>query len=176
MTTQTLMYNKPSAPARVQYHPATWAVLGVLLVGPLVGPIFQQIGWEVLAWVNWPLYLMGENACPQPDFTLSLFGYPMLVCSRCWAGVFGLWAVLLAYRAGGPGGFWPFWRRLPELARVTVALLAFGPWVLDIVAADRGWWISGQTFLIVSGFLGGLGAGALLLPYATRRQPPISIR
>ena len=80
-----------------------------------------------------------------------------------------MWTVALAYRSVRPAGFWVVWTRLPELARVAVALLAFGPWVLDIVAADRGWWISPQAFLLASGFLGGLGAGALLLPYATRR-------
>jgi len=168
MATQTFGYAR-SRPARVQYSGWTWLVLGVLLVGPLVGPVFQQIGWPLLAWVNWPLYLMGENACPQPDLTLQVFGYPMLVCSRCWAGVFGLWTVLLTYKASGGIGPWSTWLRLPELARVSVALLAFGPWVLDIIAADQGWWISGQAMLILSGLLGGLGAGALLLPYTTRR-------
>ncbi|HMA35201.1 MAG TPA: DUF2085 domain-containing protein [Chloroflexia bacterium] len=161
----TSHYVKPTG-RRVRYTPLTWGVLIVLLVGPLVGPVFSASGWPLLGLINWPLYLMGENVCPQPDLVFTLFGFPLLICSRCWSGVFGLWIVLLTYRAGSGSGVWATWRALPELARVTLALLAFGPWVIDIVAADQGWWASPLPFQLLSGILGGLGAGALLLPLA----------
>ncbi|MGI8588172.1 MAG: DUF2085 domain-containing protein [Chloroflexia bacterium] len=167
MTTSTIRYAKPT-PGRVRYSPLTWAVLTVLLVGPLVGPIFQEIGWPVLGLINWPLYLMGENVCPQPALTLDLFGYPMLICSRCWGGVFGLWAVLLAYKAWAGGAFWSAWRQMPEPAKISIALLCFAPWVLDIIAYDHGLWVSPHPFLLLTGLLGGLGAGALVLPVAAR--------
>jgi hypothetical protein len=158
-----------SPPARVRYTGWTWLVLGVLLVGPLVGPLFAWLGWPLLGLINWPLYLMGETVCPQPAFVLNVLGYPMLVCSRCWSGVLGLWIVLLAYRAGAAGPVWRGWLRQPEAVRVGLALAAFAPWVLDIVAADRGWWASDHPAMMLTGVLGGLGAGALVLPFATRR-------
>src|SRR3954454_10818437 len=129
-------------PVRVQYGPVTWLVLGVLLVGPLVGPVFSQIGWPILGLINWPIYLMGENVCPTPDLSFQVFGYPMVVCSRCWSGVFGLWIVLLAYKAAPGTPVWGAWRRLPDLAAVGLALLAFAPWVLDLIAYDQRWWLS----------------------------------
>jgi len=160
---------RPNRP-QVQYTWLTWLVLSVLLVGPVVGPLFSAIGWPVLGLINWPLYLMGENVCPQPALTLNLFGFPMLICSRCWGGVFGLWLVLLTYKPWSGSAFWTTWRSMPELARVGLALLAFSPWVLDVVAYDHGWWNTPHLFLIFSGILGGLGAGALILPLAVRRR------
>jgi uncharacterized membrane protein len=153
----------------VQYTWLTWLVLSILLVGPLVGPVFSSLGWPILNLINWPLYLMGENVCPQPDFVFQVLGYPMLVCSRCWSGVFGLWIVLLSYKAWSGSAFWLAWGRIPELGRVAIALLAFGPWVVDIVAAQAGWWYSSHTPMMLSGILGGLGAGALILPFAVKR-------
>ena len=117
-------YVKPQ-PARVQYGWVTWLVLLVLLVGPLVGPFFSWVGWPILGLINWPIYLMGENACPTPDLTFYILGYPMVVCSRCWSGVFGLWIVLLAYKGSSDAPIWGAWRRLPEQRRVGLALLAF---------------------------------------------------
>ena len=83
-----------------------------------------------------------------------------------------LWIVLLAYKAASEHSLWAAWRRLPELARVAMALLAFAPWVLDIVAYDARWWFSDTPFQLLTGALGGLGAGALLLPLLGRRFPP----
>jgi hypothetical protein len=53
-------------------------------------------------------------------------------------------------------------------------LLLFTPWVLDILASDLGWWSSGHPLMILLGFVGGLGAGQLILPYAVRRLRPTS--
>lgn len=167
MAVSSMYYVKPR-PAQVGYSWITWLVLSILLVGPLVGPFFSWLGWPILGLINWPIYLMGENACPQPALVFHVLGYPLVVCSRCWSGVFGLWIVLLSYRAASAGPFWRAWMRLPELARIGLALLAFSPWVIDIVAYDHGWWQSGDPFLMLSGALGGLGAGALLLPLAAK--------
>jgi hypothetical protein len=159
---------RPAQPVR--FPPLTWIVLTVLLVGPVVGPVFTAIGWPLLGLINWPLYLMGENVCPQPALRLDLFGAPMLICSRCWGGVFGLWIVLLSYRWWSGSAFWRSWRRMPDLAQIAIALLAFGPWVVDIVAYDHNLWNTPAMFLILSGVLGGLGAGALLLPLTARAR------
>ena len=58
----------------VQYTWLTWLVRSILLVGPLVGPVFSRIGWPILGLINWPLYLMGENVCPQPDLVFQVLG------------------------------------------------------------------------------------------------------
>jgi hypothetical protein len=157
-------------PAPIRFHWLTNVVLGILLVGPLVGPVFSALGWPLLAWINWPIYLMGENVCPQPIFRLEFLGAPMVVCSRCWAGVWGLAAVWLVYRGRGRGPMWRTWLAQPELLRVGLALALFAPWVLDIFAADQGWWFTGHPAMIALGFLGGLGAGQLVLPFATRAR------
>ena len=124
--------------APVQFHWLANLVLVILLIGPLVGPVFAALGWPILAWINWPIYLMGENVCPQPIFRLEVLGAPMVVCSRCWAGVGGLWAVWLALRAAGRGPLWRAWLAGPEWARVGLALLLFAPWVLDILGRGPG--------------------------------------
>ena len=154
---------------QARFSGLVWTILTVLLIGPLVGPFFSWLGWPILGLLNWPIYLMGENVCPQPDLVFHLWGYPLVVCSRCWSGVFGLWIVALTYGAAADGPFWTAWLRRPELLRVSLALLAFAPWVLDIVAADAGWWASGDGVQLLTGLLGGLGAGALLLPLVARR-------
>jgi uncharacterized membrane protein len=156
----------------VRFHPLADLILTILLVGPLVGPIFHAWGWPVLEWINWPIYLLGENVCPQPIFRLAFLGAPMVVCSRCWAAVGGLWVIRLAYGRWGRGANWRTWLTVPEGGRVVVALLLFTPWVLDIVASDLGWWASDHPLMILLGFAGGLGAGQLILPYAVRRLRP----
>src|SRR5690349_756362 len=94
----------------------------------------------------------------------------MVVSPRCWSGRFGLWIVLLAYKVASGSPFWVAWRGLPELTRVGLALLAFAPWVLDLVAYDQHWWLSDTSVQMPTGILGGLGAGALLLPMVARRS------
>ena len=152
----------------LRFHPLANLVLGILAVGPLVGPLFAAWHLPLLDLINWPIYLMGENVCPQPIFRLEVLGAPMVVCSRCWAAVGGLWAVRLAYGAWGRGPLWRAWLAQPEPLRVGFALLTFAPWVFDIFAYDMGWWASDHPMMIVLGFVGGLGAGQLILPYATR--------
>jgi len=123
----------------VRFHPLADGILAVLLVGPLVGPIFHAWGWPVLEWLNWPIYLLGETVCPQPIFRLEVWGAPMVVCSRCWAAVGGLWLIRLGYSRWGRGPGWRAWLAQPEGVRVGLALLLFTPWVLDILAADLGY-------------------------------------
>ena len=163
----TRLQGIPRAPVR--YHWLTNLVLTILLVGPLVGPVFAALGWPVLAWINWPIYLLGENVCPQPVFRLEVLDAPMVVCSRCWAAVGGLWAVWGVYRRTGRGLLWRAWLAQPEALRVGLGLLLLAPWVFDIFAADQGWWFSSHPAMMALGFLGGLGAVQLLLPLATKR-------
>ena len=156
----------------VRFHPLADSILAILLIGPLVGPIFHAWGWPVLEWLNWPIYLLGETVCPQPIFRLEVLGAPLVVCSRCWAAVGGLWLIRLAYSRWGRGPGWRTWLAQPEGVRLGLALLLFTPWVLDILASDLGWWSSGHPLMILLGLAGGLGAGQLILPYAARRLRP----
>lgn len=167
MSSIILHYIQPGGRAR--YAWPVWALLSVLLVGPLLGPVFAWLDGPLLAVVNVPIYWVGAHLCPQPDLAFPVLGHPMVVCARCWAGVGGLWIVLLIYRAAPRHPFWTTWRRLPPPARAVLGLLAFGPWIIDLTATAQSWWASGPAFLLLSGLLGGLGAGALLFP-ATSTQ------
>ena len=50
----------------VRFHWLANTVLGILLVGPLVGPVFAALGWPILAWINWPIgyFCSGQQAIP----------------------------------------------------------------------------------------------------------------
>ena len=157
----------------------TW--LWILLVGPLAAPLFVALGWRVLRPFADGIYLLGEIVCPKVDVHLSFLGQPVAVCSSCWAAVWGLWAVRLLYGRAGEGfgpfsrlGLAPFWARwqdsTPFSTRLGVLALSFLPWSLDVMAYDLNIWYSPHSFMMLAGFLGGLGAGALLLPAAAQRR------
>jgi uncharacterized membrane protein len=164
------------------------ASLWVLLVGPLVAPLFVALGVPALRPFADGIYLIGEAVCPKPDAHLTILGEPVAVCSSCWAAVFGLWAVRLLYgRASeGFGPFsrlglapvWQVWDRTPELARLGLLALTFVPWLIDVATWDLGLWASSHAYMMLAGFLGGLGAGALLLPAGAgaRQRRAISAR
>src|SRR5437868_8529182 len=79
------------------------ASLWILLVGPLVAPLFVALGIGVLRPFGGGIYLLGEAICPKVDVHLMFLGQPMAVCSSCWAAVFGLWAIRLLYGRTGEG-------------------------------------------------------------------------
>ncbi len=154
--------------------------LWILLVGPLVAPLFVALGVPVLRPFADAIYLLGMTVCPKPDVHLMVFDRPMAVCASCWAAVWGLWAVRLLYGRAGEGfgplarlGLARTWARLravSPLTKVSVLALGFMPWAVDVALWDMGAWASPQGFMMLAGFLGGLSAGLLMLPAASEMR------
>ena len=165
----------------------TW--LWILLVGPLLAPIFMATELSVLRPFAEGIYFIGEAVCPKVGVHFMVLDYPMAVCSSCWFAVVGLWTVRLLYgRAGeGPSLYghlhdyetlrcmreYPttplvskLGQALPLDLRLSITLLAFVPWALDVMLWDTGLWQSPHAFMMFAGYLGGIGAGLLLFPAA----------
>ncbi len=77
--------------------------LWILLVGPLVAPLFAYLGYSVLQPFADAIYLLGRTVCPKVGVHFMFLGYPMAVCSSCWAAVWGVWSVRLLYGRAGEG-------------------------------------------------------------------------
>ena len=179
-TTRTL----PQRAIADQAHaPRPWLQdfwLWILLVGPLIAPLFAALGSPILRPFTDAIYLMGQAVCPKPDVHLMVFQQPMAVCSSCWAAVWGLWAVRLLYgRAGegfGPLGrlglapMWARWQAVSPLTKVSVLALGFMPWAADVALWDMGAWESPNAFMMLAGVLGGVSAGLLMLPAASEMR------
>jgi hypothetical protein len=168
----------------------TW--LWILLVGPLVAPLFAWLGWPILKPFADAIYLIGEVVCPKADAHLMFLGYPMAVCSSCWAAVFGLWTIRLLYGRAGEGfgsisvlrplvllpsrlrqplsSFWARWQVVPSKTKLAVLAAGFLPWAFDVAMWDLNAWSSPQIYMIFAGYLGGLVAGALILPAASEMR------
>jgi uncharacterized membrane protein len=131
------------------------------------------------------IYLIGQLVCPKVGVHFMVLNYPMAVCSSCWFAVVGLWTIRLLYGRAGESlknfGFWildfGFFSMLfnpkskiqnpkSEPVRLSITLLAFVPWALDVMLWDTGLWESPHAFMIFAGYLGGIGAGVLLFPAA----------
>lgn len=159
--------------------------LWILLVGPLVAPFFVMLNIPILRPFADGIYLLGEMVCPKVDVHLMFLGQPMAVCSSCWAAVFGLWAIRLLYGRAGEGlgpfsrlglaRFWARWQQsAPLLTKLGLLALFFMPWAFDVMAWDLGLWASPQGYMMAAGFLGGLAAGALLLPASSEMRAPLA--
>ena len=148
--------------------------LWILLVGPLVAPLFVVLGSPLLRPFADGIYLLGETVCPKVDVHMMFLGEPMAVCSSCWFSVFGLWTIRLLYGRAGEGfaafstlrlaPLWVRWQAVPFTLKLAVLALGFVPWTLDVILWDEGIWASPQPYMMFAGFLGGLVAGAILLP------------
>ena len=120
------------------------------------------------------IYLLGDVVCPKVDVHLDFLGYPVAVCSSCWAAVWGLWTVRLLYGRAGEGfgivktldlaPFWSWWQGSPVSLKIGVLLVGFVPWALDVALYDTGAWNSPQPFMMLAGYVGGIVAGGLMLP------------
>ena len=107
-------------------------------------------------------------------------GYPMAVCSSCWFAVFGLWTIRALYGREGEGmgvfsglvlqPVWDRWAEAPVYMRLSVLAALFMPWAFDVMAYDTGMWSSPHPFMMLVGYLGGIGAGLLLLPAAAEMR------
>lgn len=158
--------------------------LWILLVGPLVAPLFMALGLPVLRPFADAIYLLGMTVCPKVSFHFMAFGFPMAVCSSCWSAVFGLWTVRLLHGRAGEGlgpfsrlGLAPLWARWREASTITklgVLSLGFMPWAMDVMLSDTGLWYSPHPVMMFAGFMGGLVAGALLLPAGAQMRARIS--
>lgn len=161
--------------------------LWVLLVGPLVAPLFMATDLPVLGPFAVGIYLIGELVCPKVSVHMMAFGYPVAVCYSCWAAVWGLWSVRLLYGRAGEGllrlgtgnliqSVWQRWERASLMTKLGTTSLGFMPWALDVMLWDLGAWNSPSWFMTLAGYLGGLSAGLLLLPAASAMRARLSRR
>jgi hypothetical protein len=160
--------------------------LWMLLVGPLVAPMFLAAGLTLLRPFADAIYLLGETVCPKVDVHMMFLGEPVAVCFSCWASVWGLWAVRLLYGRAGEGfgplmklGFQPLWARWEGASistKLGVLSLGFMPWALDVMLWDLGVWNSPSAYMMFAGFLGGVATGLLLLPAASSMRARVAHR
>ncbi len=158
--------------------------LWILLVGPLVAPLFAAIGWPVLRPFADAIYLLGQVVCPKVSVHLSFLGQPMAVCASCWAAVWGLWVVRLLHGRGGEGfgllsrlklaPVWARWSKAHITTKLSVLTVGFMPWALDVMLWDTGAWRSPHLFMMLVGFIGGLSAGLLLIPMAAEMRARVA--
>ena len=161
----------------VRHAPRPWMQdlwLWILLLGPVVAPVFMVTGQPLFQLIAEGIYMLGDAVCPKVDFHFMFLGYPLAVCSSCWAAVFGLWTVRLLYgRAGeGLGPFsrlnlsraWSRWQATPVELKLSVLALGFLPWAADVMLTDMRAWFSPHPVMMLAGYLGGLVAAMLLFP------------
>ncbi len=148
--------------------------LWILLIGPLVAPLFMAIGWPVLQPFANGIYLLGETVCPKVGFHFMFLSYPVAVCSSCWSAVFGLWTVRLLYGRSGEGfgpferlrleTFWTRWQQTPVEMKLGVLLVGFMPWALDVMLTDTGILYTPHAYMMFAGYAGGIVAAMLMFP------------
>jgi hypothetical protein len=54
--------------------------------------------------------------------------------------------------------------------KLSVLAALFMPWAFDVMAWDTGLWASPHAFMMLVGYLGGLGAGLLLMPASAQMR------
>jgi hypothetical protein len=94
--------------------------------------------------------------------------------------VFGLWTIRLLYGRAGEGfgpfsrfdlaPYWARWQGAPSTTKLAVLAAGFLPWAIDVALWDINLWISPQLYMVFAGYLGGLVAGALVLPAASEMR------
>jgi uncharacterized membrane protein len=154
--------------------------LWILLVGPLTAPLFRWTGIGILQPFADAIYFLGWLVCPKVDVHLMYLGYPLSVCSSCWFAVFGLWTIRVIYGREGEGmgvfsglvlqPIWDRWDQARASVKLSVLAALFLPWAFDVMAWDTGLWTSPHAFMMLAGYLGGIGAGLLLLPAAAQMR------
>ncbi|MDQ3930165.1 MAG: DUF2085 domain-containing protein [Chloroflexota bacterium] len=148
--------------------------LWILLLGPVVAPVFMLTGQPLFQFIAGAIYMLGEAVCPKVDYHLMFLGYPLAVCSSCWAAVFGLWTVRLLYGRAGEGfgpfaslgvsRFWSRWHATSVETKLAVLVVGFLPWATDVMLTDMRIWFSPHPVMMVAGYLGGIVAAMLLFP------------
>lgn len=148
--------------------------LWILLLGPVVAPVFALTGQPLLQLIADGIYMLGDAVCPKVDFHFMFLGQPLAVCSSCWAAVFGLWTVRLLYGRAGEGvepfsrlnlsRAWSRWQATGVDVKLAVLALGFLPWAFDVMLTDTRIWFSPHPVMMLAGYLGGLVAAMLLFP------------
>ncbi|MDQ5826084.1 MAG: hypothetical protein M3441_17970 [Chloroflexota bacterium] len=148
--------------------------LWILLLGPVVAPVFMLTGQPLFQFIAEGIYMLGHAVCPKVDFHFMFMGQPLAVCSSCWAAVFGLWTVRLLYGRAGEGfgpfsrlglsRFWSRWQANSLETRLAVLAVGFLPWATDVMLTDMRIWFSPHPVMMLAGYLGGLTAAMLLFP------------
>ncbi|MEA2574135.1 MAG: hypothetical protein QOH93_1433 [Chloroflexia bacterium] len=154
--------------------------LWILLLGPVVAPVFVVTGQPLFQFIAEGIYMLGDAVCPKVDFHFMFLGYPLAVCSSCWAAVFGLWTVRLLYGRAGEGfgpisrlgvsRFWSRWHAASLEIRLAVLIIGFIPWATDVMLTDMRVWFSPHPVMMLAGYLGGLVAAMLLFPARTQMR------
>ncbi len=160
-----------------RHAPRPWVQdlwLWILLLGPVLAPLFMLSGQPLFQLIAGGIYTLGDAVCPKVDFHFMFLGYPLAVCSSCWAAVFGLWTVRLLYGRAGEGmglfsrlnlhRFWSRWQATPPEIKLSVLVAGFLPWATDVMLTDLRIWFSPHPFMMLAGYLGGLVAAMLLFP------------
>lgn len=169
--------------------PRPWlqdAWLWILLVGPLVAPLFVVLKLPILKPFADGIYLLGEVVCPKVDVHMMFLGEPVAVCYSCWASVFGLWTVRLLYGRAGEGfgpfaglglqKLWKQWEGASLLTKFGVLSLGFMPWAFDVMLWDMGAWNSPSVYMMFAGFVGGVTAGCVLFPAGAAMRARLASR
>ena len=138
-------------------------LLGFMLSGLLVGPLFTAIGGPLFGPIGAFVYWLGLGICPEPPgHFFQVAGFTEVVCTRCIAAIGGL--VLVRWLYARPQRVNRWWKRLtwPQRFALTAPVLAL--WQLDIHAVYAGWWDSAPWVQSISGVLVGLAIGLLVYP------------
>lgn len=154
--------------------------LWILLLGPVVAPVFMLTGQPLFQFIAEAIYMLGHAVCPKVDFHFMFLGQPLAVCASCWAAVFGLWTVRLLYGRAGEGfgpfarlglsRFWSRWQVTSLETRLAVLAVGFLPWATDVMLTDMRIWFSPHPVMMLAGYLGGLVAAMLLFPARTQMR------
>lgn len=142
-------------------------VLALIIMGPVIAPLFVRSGLWPLPWVAREIiYPLGHFICPQDHYSLSYLGGVMAVCTRCYAAIGGLFLVRAAMSADHEGtGFASrlarWWRRRSMAVRALLIVTVIGVWWLDIVAGRIGIVAWSQPVMIATGPIIGLAVGFL---------------
>ena len=138
-------------------------VLGFMLSGLLVGPLFTQLGGPLFGPIGRFVYALGAWICPEPAQNfIQVAGYAEVVCLRCMAALGGLLIVRMLFAR--PVSLNRWWHRLTWPQRALVAAPVLAVWQLDIYAIWNGWWASPAWVQTLGGVFLGLAIGFLVYP------------
>jgi hypothetical protein len=102
------LHVQENASSRRQFWRALDVLLGLLISGPLVAPLFVASDIALLKWVALGIiYPLGWLICPAPHLAHHIGSNPMAVCAVCYVAIGGLLLMRLALVPND------HWRRSP---------------------------------------------------------------
>ncbi len=66
------------------------------------------------------------------------------------------------------------WRTVASPVKLSILIVGFLPWALDVMMWDTGIWRSPHLYMMFAGFMGGLAAGLLILPAASEMRARVA--